>query len=376
MSRGTLVRILEAFFKQWFLFVLPLVLTIFLGINAALDVQDQYTSRGSVLVDTGGLVTSLSDIPDTGLGSFLTPAQFASQEFDGLLQTDFFLTEVLSNAGVDTFTLLLWADPIAAARASIGTRPTSENLMQVSASSPDGELSQRLVASSIEVFIDFKIRREVASSEESERFYSDLAVGYQQAALDARAEVDAFAANFPIVEVMTANQTTQLARLAEAETLAQATYRAAQDDVDDSRLAALQAATAVREGLSLVDPPGIPNVSDNSLLDIVVAFATYVLIGIVLTLVGPVISAMANRGVLFPDDLAHLRGVAVIGIVPRQARGSLALRHAVVPGAPDELQSTARRSTGLDLPVPSKIGQATRTDPPRHDEADSRSANG
>lgn len=334
MSRSTLVRILEAFFKRWFLYVLPLVAMIVLGLSAITSTRDQYTSSGSVFVESGGLIEALSDVPDGGFGSFLTPAQFASQELNGLLQTDMFVQSVLEAAGVgEDSTRLFWVDQVAETRAALGSRATSENLVNVTATTPDPELSRRLTAGAVEEFIDFKIDLRIAESAASEAFYSELAEEYRRGLDAARDAVDAFILEEGVIDVdlLTAEQTATYDRLNEAETSADATYRAALADVEASRLASLQAETEVRQGLSLVDPPQAPLISDNSLVDTLLTLATYLIIGIVLTVAGPVIAAMANRGVLFADDLAHLTTTSVIATVPRESRGDMKTGRAVAP---------------------------------------------
>ena len=419
MSRGTLVRILEAFFKRWYLYVLPLVAMIVLGLAAVTNTPDRFTSRTTVFVEDGSQVEEISDSPQVGLGSFLTPAQFSSQDLGALLATDDFITRVLETAGVDNgATDYFWQDPIAEARASLSTNPTSENHMQVSATTPKPELSQRLAEATIAAFIDFKIEIKTLLSVASEEEFSgqlDDARAERDRAVQALEEFqEELPAGTP-TELLEAADQTRLTQLSEERAAAIAVYNDRLREVEAAQLSARLAETEVEQRVFVIDPPKVPTASDNNIFEALLTFATYLVVGAVLTVVGPVVAAMANRNVLFADDLAHLEGARVIGVVPRQTRGDLNAKHATAPATSESplppvaaATSTATPPTGaqptpldrarepglggfeppsrLDRIVPSSLFSRresspvddtdTDTEVSRQDEPDPRRANG
>ena len=131
-------------------------------------------------------------------------------------------------------------------------------------------------------------------------------------------------------------------------------------EVEAARLSARLAETEVEQRVFVIDPPKVPTVSNNNLFEALLTFVTYLVVGAVLTVVGPVVAAMANRNVLFADDLAHLAGARVIGVVPRQSRGDLNAKHATAPavspticasGMPPSARTFAATSSGWPSPA-------------------------
>lgn len=334
MNRNTFVRILEAFFQRWYLYVLPAAAMALLGVVSVSDQADDFSSNGSVFVDTESLVTSRTGVQDEGFGSFLTPAEFTSQELNGLLQTDSFIQSVMDTAGIEANAGPLFRfDQLGEVRESITSWAASENLMQVDATTPDPELSQRLVAAAIDEFIEFRIGLDVAESERAEALFSELADGYRQDFERARADVDAQLDGVVDLEALPPDQELELERLQEEEARAAAQLSATLGSIDAAQVAARQAEINVGQQFTLVDPPLVPTSGNGSIIDQILVLAMYLIVGIVLAITGPVIAALLSRRVLFPDDLAHLIDPRSIAILPGVAKGDLALQGAVVSEA-------------------------------------------
>lgn len=352
MTRNTLARIVEAVFSWWPLLVIPIVVSMAVGVGQAAQVRAQYTSAGSILVDPNSLLTARSGVDTGGFFSFLSPAEFAGQEIRGLVATDAFLLQVMDTAGIDVpENPSLASFEIDRVRAAIFTVPNSEQLIRVGATTESPEASQRIAAATIQEFLEFKIEIDIAESRTSEQFFEGLVETYQQALDDAQAAVDRFLLGVTDVDALPAELETEFSRLAAAETAATALYAAALEDLEASRLAALQAETDVLQSLSVVEAPQIEDIPAGDLLDRIIIVFSYTFVGVLLSLATAVLLAVINRTVLFPQDLSHLTGARVVAVLPRSRKASLRAQDAdlsALVGAETGPQSDAGRHGPAD----------------------------
>lgn len=355
MTRRTLVRILEAFFRRRFLYTIPLVASILLGALSVMQSSDEYISGGSILVDPDSLVTSRSGVEAGGFFTYLTPAQFRSQELKGLLQTDVFMESVVATAGIRLSPNPgLAAVQLSSVRQSITGWPVSENLIRVTATTSDPRLSERLTTATIEEFINFEISVDVAESKAAEAFFLELAGTYEQNVTETRRAVDAYLDELAGVTWLTAEQQLALDRLIAAETLAEQRYRSTLEDVEASRLAAEQAETDVRQSMAIVDPPHLPTGATSDLLGDGITLAMYVLVGLAIMVTGPVVATLLDRSVLFPEDLAHIESTRVLSVVSHAGQSERRLVLAADPDLPSSASPVAPAATN----PPSEEGAA------------------
>lgn len=322
MSSGAIRRILEAFFRRWPFYVLLFVAALVLGfVNASRQVED-YTSTGSIFVDGNSLVADQSGVGDGGFFSYLTPAQFTSQELNGLVNTEVFMESVLTSAGVE-----LAGDfdqrtkQVDQLRSTISTGASSENLVRIVVTTSEPELSSRLAMAVIDEFVQFQISVDIAESGASEEFFSELVAGYQQDLVDARREVDTALQGVTDLTELTPEQTRELDRIQEAEVQAEERFRTAVENVEASRLVTLQTETDVRQSYSVFDPPQTPTQAAGNLVDRVTAIAIFAVVGLVLALLGPTLSALLTRVAVFPDDLEAI--APVIAVFPKARRKAI-----------------------------------------------------
>ncbi len=382
MTIRALRRMVEAFFRLWPIYVLILVGSLIFGVVTVSRTPQTYTASGTVFVDNQTLVTTQSGVGGAAF-SFLSPAQFTSQEMIGLVQTDIFLASVVERADVDlpagpvailettaepgetddgatsddgetddgetpeadeaeseaegsdtierssaAYALAevepppdpaAWSEESQLLRQSISVFPIGENLVSVNVSTETPELSFRLAVALIEEYVQFQIAVDIAESAASEEFFSDLAGNYKTDVNDSREEIDEALSRVEQREDLTLQQELQLDRLKEAEVLAVTRFQAAADDVEVSRLAMLQAQTDVRQSYSIFDPPQQPTQPDGSLFDNLSLIAVSGAVGLGLALMLPILIGLLGRGVQFADDLDKI--APVIGVVPKLGRG-------------------------------------------------------
>lgn len=360
MSAAAVRRMLDALFRRWPFYLAMVLGFLALGIMNVMASSDEYTSTGSLFVDSQSLVSAQSGVRESGIFTFLSPAQFTSQELSGLISTDVFMEAAVERAGVDLAdSPILRADQVSELRAAVGSFAASENLVAVSVTTPDPELSFRMAEGVIAEFIQFQITLDVAESNASEAFFADLVEEYREELVAARAEVEASLRGVSDLEELSPERQLEVQRLQAAESLAEERFLEAAANVEASRLATLQAETDVQQSYSVFDPPTLPGEPNGSVFAQIMLVAIFLAIGLFLALVGPIAAALLNRAVIFPDDLDLGHGLGVVAVLPKAGRKELNLDGATV--SPD---------WGNDQASAESLGQSTITFLPSDDDND------
>lgn len=343
MTRRAITQIVEAFFRRWPVYAALFLGCIGVGVVLASNSTDGYTSSGSVFVDSQSLVADSTGVRETGRYSYLSPAQFTSQELSGLVRTEVFIEAALQRAGAE-----LDADPVLRRsqidqlRASVSSSANSENLVRIDVTTPDPELSFRVADGVIEEFVQFKIDLDVTESGASERFFADLVDSYEADLTVARSAVEAALRGVADLEQLSPERQLQVERLQADEQLAEDRYTDALANLEASKLATLQTETDVRQRYSVFDPPVIPVEPNSSLLGGIIVILGFAALGAGLALTGPLLSAALNRTIIFPEDLeVHAPGHAVVAIVPRVDKRETRLAGIAIPEGSESMPDSA-----------------------------------
>lgn len=362
MSRSALLRVVESFFRRWPVYLLLLVASVGFGYIRLQGSAAEFVSTGAIFVDNQSLVTTQSGVQAETSYGYLTPAQFTTQELNGLILTDVFMESVAATSDIELATVA--ADrtlELVGLRQALSTWPSSGNIVQISATTSDAEFSAQLAQAVLDEFIRFQIGIDVAESGASEEFFAELVESYRQDLAEARGEVDAMVRSIDPGEEMSAEQQLQLDRLRDSEAQANARYLEALTDLDVSRLAELQTETDIRQSYTILDIPEPPSAAGGRLFDKLVTLAMFALVGLILAIVTPVAAALLNQTVVFPDDLGPESPVQVIATLPKVKKAHLDLRRIPVDRvAGDEPDRSAWADAGeriADLvPQPSVAG--------------------
>lgn len=350
MSRSSLARVLEAFFRNWPLYLLPLLIALAAGLAAVSDARDEYTSTAGVLVQPESFVTTQSGVGEGAFFSFLTPAAFTSDAINGLLGTDEFVDRVIGVAELAP-PENPWTDQATIVRGAVTSFPASENLVSVTATTADPQTSSALATATIEVFREFEKERDVADSLDSQKLFTETVDTAQQEVERTQQVLEDFATETGLstgadgtLQGSVPEQVEYTALEANAEA-ARTALNAARERLANAETLAAQAQTAVEQQLRIIDTAEVPTQPNGDFMDNITTMLIYTLIGIVLVMVGPVMAALLNRGVVFPDDLAKVPGAEVIAVVPRVAKGEIKLSKAVIA---KQAEVFAAQSSGDD----------------------------
>lgn len=321
MSTSAVRRLVEAFFRRWPFYAVLFVIALIIGVTSAARTPNEYTSSGAIFVDNQSLVTTQSGVQDGSFFSYLSPASFTSQEVDGLLYTDVFMEGVVTRAGVQLpENAVAKSELIGELRQAISTFPESENLVRLVVTTPDAELSFRMASSIIDEFVQFQISVDVAESGASEEFFVQLVEDYEADLEEAREAVDNALRGVTDLAEASPRQEAQIGRLRDAENQAESRFQSAASNLEASRLARAQTETDVRQSYSIFDPPQLPTQPNSGFQDSLTVIAMFAVLGLILTLLGPLFAAFFSRTILFPEDLDPETTPRVVAKLPKVSR--------------------------------------------------------
>ncbi len=337
MSRAAVIRLVEAFFRRWPLYLLLLVASVALGIAFVGRSADQYESGAAISVESQSLVTTQSGIRLNANYSYLTPAQFTTQEILGLLATDVFMQSVLERADVEVATEVSAREAqLLDYRSTLFVFPSSGNIVQLGAVTADPQLSANLTTALIDEFIDYHIGLDIAESGASVEFFAELVDQYEEDVEAARREVDSALVGKDDVEELTVSEQLRIERLKAAEAEAVTRYQTAINNLETARLAELQTNTDVEQSYIVLDLPQVPTEPTGRLLNDLMDLAMFGAVGLLAALTAPLVAALVSDRVMFPEDIEINTGLTVTATVPRVRKRLLDLRRAADDGPPEE----------------------------------------
>ncbi len=349
MSTSAVRRLVEAFFRRWPFYAVLFVVALIIGVTSAARTPSEYTSSGAIFVDNQSLVTTQSGVQDGSFFSYLSPASFTSQELDGLLYTDVFMEGVVTRAGVQLpENAVAKSELIGELRQAVSTFPESENLVRLVVTTGNPELSFRMASSIIDEFVQFQISVDVAESGASEEFFVQLVEDYEADLEEARDAVDNALRGVTDLAEASPRQEAQIGRLRDAENLAESRFQSAASNLEASRLARAQTETDVRQSYSIFDPPQLPTQPNSGFQDSLTLIAMFAVLGIILTLLGPLFAAFFSRTILFPEDLDPETTPRVVAKLPKVSRRLTRVSGARTPVAEagaDEVSQVERDAT-------------------------------
>jgi capsular polysaccharide biosynthesis protein len=348
MNKRVVQRLLETFFRRWWLYLLPLVLFSAVGVMKGVNSGHGFTSTGVIDVSRGTLLSQLTSIRGENFG-YETPANSTAGTMSSLLRTDQFMTEIAESAGVGEQLARGEMTP-AALRMAIHVTPSTDTLLGVQATTDDPELSARLAKATIDRFVDYVVSGDVSESKAAEGFFARQLAEDETAVQKARADLQAYALAHPggPTESRALDEQIEIQRLTGAVNSAESQYQTTQQKANEARLATEQAASDVSQRLRIVDEPDVPTKPEPRIQTAVMTVAIFVFVGMLLAFGAVVLGTVTDRSLRTGDDIEQLLGLSVIAVVP-DAKLSRRGRHAKETGSPI-------RATGAK---PSKAGAHT-----------------
>jgi uncharacterized protein involved in exopolysaccharide biosynthesis len=287
VPRLFITRLLETFFRRWWLFLIPIVPFIALGVFTVVNKGDTYRSSAVLLVSRD---SPLSDIGSFGGNDFggNTPAGYTSAQIMNVLSTEKFLDSVIQEAGLDgaVTTGAITPEEI---RSSIWAAVAGDELVSVNASTDNARLSFELVQATIDSYASWEadiVRSEIENLEVLRNARQEL-VDEAAASLDPDA------------------------------------VERAQDELDQVTTAIDNAESVLvvyEQGgagrLPVVDAPTEAAGPDPKLRDAAITMALYGGLGLLVAAATLVVATLADRSVRYGDELEQRLHLDVLAAIP------------------------------------------------------------
>ncbi len=324
MNKRVVRRLLETFFRRWYLYLLPLVLFLGAGLWRAMGTTSGYRSMGVIDVSNGTLLSQLTSIRGESFG-YETPAASTARTMNSLLGTGHFIESIAEHAGV-TDALDSGAVTHLGLRQSISAAAHGDTLMQVIATTPNPELSSRLVTGTVDAFIDFVVAGDVAESEAAAAFFEEQLESYRAQLAEAEGALKAYVDAHPggPQEDRPLNEQIEIQRFEAAVNRAEERLTAGERKAEDARLATEQATHDVRQRLRIVDEPEVPLAPEPRLKQAVMTVIVFMFVGLLITIGAVVLATVTDRSMWSAEDVEHVFKLPVLAVVPQAARGRAA----------------------------------------------------
>lgn len=320
MVRLVLLRVLESYFRRWFLYPLPILLMLVLAVVSSMGAKQVFISRGALYVQKETLLTSLTSIGDTGF-AWVTPAEATADEFKELRLTDAFIRAVIQQTDLEARMgegEVVVGKLIQDVRDAIWVEILGKNLLLIGAVDEDAKLAQQLATSCIEAYIQWKINADRNESVSAQSFFSDLVEGYRADLAQARQDLDDYLAahpdpvrgDRPLIEDI------QIKRLEEAVGAAATRLSNAIDKEDSAKLALAQSEGKARQTYLVIDTPVPPPKPETAKKDLIMKVVMFFAVGVILCVMGVLGAALLDGSFRFPIDVRHGVDLPVLALLP------------------------------------------------------------
>jgi uncharacterized protein involved in exopolysaccharide biosynthesis len=316
VSRSLLMRMLENFFRRWYLYLVPVLLLALVGAFSVAGAKKQFQSVGTFNVESSTVLSTLSgSTGDPSLG-YDTPATATSKRIGSLLQTDQFVKDIASKAKLDT-ALTAGQITVSEIRSSIGAAPNGANLVNLTATNIDPAVAQALAGATIAAYVQSIIDSQASQSNAAIAFFTDLVTTYQTDLATARRSLSDYltAHPAPVVGARSDEEQAELARINGDVTQAQTRYDDALTKKQGAELTTEQTKADVGERLRIVDAPVLPSVPLGGMKKTITSMATFVILGIMLAAGAVVVGTLLDHSVRTSSDVSRL-GLRLLTVVP------------------------------------------------------------
>lgn len=311
-------RLVDGFFRRWFLYLIPIVLLTAVGVNSAGAITGEFVSYAR-LSATANPYLDQPDIRGTELGFLETPAQGTARLINEQLQTDAFIDEVARRAGLAEVVSdgVLRRDVI---RSRVRADAAGQNNLTVSATWADPQTALGLVEATTTGYGEYLNELAVADSLEAVQFWTERRQAAENEAALAEETLNEYIAALPPLgegDERPTEQVLELQRLNTALDRALTAVRDGQGAIDEAQFNANQAASSSAREFVLIDAPNVPLEPASIRRDQVVAIVTFGALGVIIALAALVLTTATDRSVRTRSQLRQAGNVDVVAVIPR-----------------------------------------------------------
>jgi uncharacterized protein involved in exopolysaccharide biosynthesis len=311
VARPFISRLLETFFRRKWLYLLPLVPFLALGVLTVLTTGDSYRSTGLVRVNLNTTVDQVNEEDNAISGE--TPAAFAARQLNDQLQTNELLHPLMRAAEVE-----VTDENEDAVRRSVWAAAAADDLVTVNAATANRDLSFRLADATIRSYRDWRIQQAQNDSDAAVAYFTKLAnEGPARVLADANQRLKAAADLYqgPLDQQSQA-AATEIGRLTAEQTAAQDAYNVAMAKVTEAQQAGAEAVANIPQQFRAIDDPEPPQAPEPRRKQDIMTLAIFTILGLLVSGAALVVGTLMDRSVRFSDEIeAHL-DVPVIATIP------------------------------------------------------------
>ncbi len=320
MLRLVLLRIFESYFRHRWLYLLPIVLMGAASAVYASSMAPTYSVSGTLYVQNGTLLSSLTDIRSDGF-AYVTPAQATSGELYQLLNSYAFLRAIIQQTDMESKMgqgEAIANETIDEAKQAISLQELGNNLIMITARHEMPRIAHQLAASTIETYIQWKINLNREESVAAQTFFTDLIKTYSAEVEPARLALDSYLKTRPrpIQGDRPEEEAEEIKRLQAALSTAEERLSRAENQEESARLALTQAESTVRQTYFVVDAPTRPLTAERSKKELAMAIALFLFAGAFISATGVIGGALLDSSLRFPIDVVHGLNLPVLTSVP------------------------------------------------------------
>jgi hypothetical protein len=328
-----------------------------LGFLSVSGTKSKFQSTGTFNVETSTVLSNLSGTNDQTFGE--TPASTTSKQINSTLQTDQFVKDIAARAGLDQ---ALQSGRISTQwiRSSLTSVTNGANIVTVVAVNEDPQVAQRLAQATIDAFVQSVVDSASSQSTAAVSFFAELIKTYQSGVDNAQKALNDYVTGHPAPAFgqRPEDEQAEINKLNSDITQAQTSYNNAVSKSQDAQLSTEQTKADVGQRLRLIDAPKVPVAPQPKMKKMIFSFATFLVLGLILTIGAVTLATVLNRTFLSAADVKdRLANVRLLAVVPE---GSLALA-----GAPRAAKAKAPKTKPPKAPKePKKPVARTKDNPP------------
>jgi uncharacterized protein involved in exopolysaccharide biosynthesis len=315
VARPFISRMLETFFRRKWLYLLPLVPFIALGVLTVLSTGDSWRSTGVVRVNLNTVLDQVN--PDAGNPlSGETAATYTARQINNQLGTEDFLHSVMIAAGIEPD----GGSVDDAVRRSVGAAAVADDLVTVSASTSDPTRSVDLAEATIATFIQSQIDEVREDSGSATTYLEEQLTPLKEEYDRAQSELRLYSQGLsgPATE-QPPNVQTELGRLSDEVTRTGDAYNTALGRIGEAEQAGNESAAKIPQQYRTIDAPEQPLAPEPRRKQDIMTLAIFTILGLLVSGAALVVGTLMDRSVRFSDEIeAHL-DVPVIATIPDSA---------------------------------------------------------
>ncbi|MGB1251179.1 MAG: hypothetical protein ACPG8W_11230 [Candidatus Promineifilaceae bacterium] len=321
MRRRNLLHLLEAFYRHPWRHITPLILLAICGAVYSAVSAPLYTSRGVLYVRNDSVLGTLTTARSSSY-IYVTRAQIAVDELETLLVTDSFLRAIIQRTDLeDEFSDGYPLDELLViANNSIFVQIVSRQQVAIEAQADTPELAYQLALATMETYRQYKINVVVTDSDVARGVLSEILTDHQATLDDAEQALRDYLTDNP--EPLLGVQRPETER--NEITLLRADMERADKKLlqvesltETIRLSRMQAEREIDQTYVLVDSPRFPSTAAVSLLQQVVVFLMFCIVGLILSIVFTVGTAVLDTSFRFPLSVKLGLELPVLGTIAR-----------------------------------------------------------